>query len=67
VVEEIVSDFKSGKKDSEEFWIQMGELFVYIRYFAVRDEYGEYMGTLEVTQNIQPIHQIKGEKRLMKD
>lgn len=67
VVEGIVSDFKSGKKDSEEFWIQMGELFVYIRYFAVRDEYGEYMGTLEVTQNIQPIHQIKGEKRLMEE
>jgi len=65
VVEDIVNDFKSGKKDSEEFWIQLGEVFVYIRYFAVRDEDGEYMGTLEVTQNIQPIQQIKGEKRLM--
>lgn len=65
IVEDIVNDFKSGKKDSEEFWIQMGDKFVYIRYFVVRDEDGEYMGTLEVTQNIKPIQEIKGEKRLV--
>ncbi len=67
VVEDIVKDFKSGKKDSEEFWIQMGDLFVYIRYFAVRDENGEYIGTLEVSQNIKPIQEIKGEKRLLEE
>lgn len=65
VVEDIVNDFKAGKKDSEEFWIQMGDKLVYIRYFVVRDEEGEYMGTLEVTQDIKPIQQIKGEKRIM--
>jgi hypothetical protein len=65
VVEDIVNDFKSGKKDSEEFYIRLGEMYVYIRYFAVRDEKGEYMGTLEVSQNIQPIQEIKGEKRLL--
>lgn len=65
IVEKILNDFKSGAKDSEEFWIQMGEIFVYIRYFAVRDQEGKYMGTLEVTQNIKPIQQITGEKRLL--
>jgi DUF438 domain-containing protein len=64
IVEKIVEDFKSGKKDNEDFWINMGGMFVYIRYFAVRDENGEYMGTLEVTQNIKPIQELKGEKRL---
>jgi len=65
IVEELLEDFKSGKKESEDFWIKMGELYVYIRYFAVRGDNGEYIGTLEVTQNIEPIMQIKGEKRLM--
>ena len=65
IVEKILNDFKSGAKDTEEFWIQMGEIFVYIRYFAVRDQEGKYMGTLEVTQNIKPIQQITGEKRLL--
>ena len=65
IVDKMLEDFKSGKKDSEDFWIRMGELYVYIRYFAVRDKNGEYLGTMEVTQDIQPIQKIKGEKRLM--
>ena len=32
--------------------------FVYIRYFAVRDEKGEYLGTLEVTQDIKHIQEL---------
>jgi len=65
VVEQIVSDFREGKKDNEDFWIKMGDMFVYIRYFAVRSKKGEYLGTLEVTQNIKPITELEGEKRLM--
>lgn len=65
VVEGIVNDFKSGKKDKEEFWIKMGEKYVYIRYFAVRDKEGKYLGTVEVTQDIKPIQEITGEKRLV--
>ena len=45
----------------------MGDKYVYIRYFVVRDEKGEYMGTLEVTQNIQPIRELEGEKRLLSE
>jgi uncharacterized protein len=64
VVETLVEDLKSGKKDHEDFWIKMGSMYVLIRYFAVRDDNGEYLGTLEVTQNIKPIQEITGEKRL---
>ncbi|MGX1724988.1 DUF438 domain-containing protein, partial [Bacillus haynesii] len=39
--------------------------YVFIRYFAVRDENGRYIGTLEFTQNIAPIQEITGEKRIM--
>jgi DUF438 domain-containing protein len=67
IVEKIVEDLKSGKKDHEDFWIRAGDRFVYIRYFAVRDEKGEYLGVLEVTQNIKPIQDITGEKRLMSE
>lgn len=67
VVNKIVDDFKSGAKDHEDFWIKMGDKYIYIRYFVVRDEKGEYMGTLEVTQNIQPIRELEGEKRLLSE
>jgi uncharacterized protein len=65
VVEELLADFKSGRKDTEEFYIKFRDKYVYIRYFAVRDEIGEYVGTLEFTQNIDPIQAIEGEKRIL--
>ena len=64
-VNQLLSDFKSGKKDSAEFWIDLKGRKVYIRYFAVRDKTGRYLGTLEVTQDITEIKKIEGEKRLM--
>lgn len=65
IVEAILEDFKSGKKETEDFWIKFKEKYVYIRYFAVRNEQNEYMGTLEFTQNIDPIQAIEGEKRIL--
>ena len=65
IFEEIVESFRSGKKDHEDFYINMGSMFVYIRYFAVRDKENNYLGTLEITQDIKPIRELKGEKRLL--
>ena len=67
IVNKIVEDFKSGEKDNEQFWIQMGELFVLIKFFAVRNKDGEYLGTLEYVQNIKPLMSLEGEKRLMSE
>lgn len=67
IVEKLVEDFKSGAKDGEDFWIKMGPNYILIRYFAVRSESGEYLGVLEVTQNIAPIQAITGEKRLVEE
>ena len=64
-VNQLVSDFKSGKRGSAEFWIELKGRKVYIRYFAVRDKTGRYLGTLEVTQDITEIKKIEGEKRLL--
>ncbi|HHW00471.1 MAG TPA: DUF438 domain-containing protein [Clostridiaceae bacterium] len=64
-VEQVVDDLRSGRKDHVDFWIQMGDVYALIRYFAVRNNKGEFLGILEVTQNIKPIKDIKGEKRLI--
>lgn len=67
IVEKIVEDLRSGVKDHEDFWIKMGDKYVQIRYFAVRNEKGEYLGTMEFTQDIGPIQVITGEKRLISE
>ena len=67
IVEKIVEDFKNGVKDEEDFWIRMGKKYILIRYYAVRSEAGEYLGVLEVTQDIDEIQNITGEKRLMSE
>ncbi len=64
VVERILEDFKSGRRDVAEFWLNMKGMLVHIRYFAVRDSAGQYRGVLEVTQNITEIQKITGEKRI---
>ncbi|TET46529.1 DUF438 domain-containing protein [candidate division TA06 bacterium] len=65
VVSKILEDFRNGRSDVAEFWIQLKERLIYIRYFPVRDKNGEYLGTLEVTQDITDIKKIEGEKRLL--
>jgi len=63
-VEQILDDFKNNRRDVAEFWINLNNKLIYIRYFAVRKN-GEYLGTLEVTQDITDIKRIEGEKRLL--
>ncbi|MBA7519227.1 hypothetical protein ES705_11304 [subsurface metagenome] len=64
-VEQVIGDLKSGKRDVAEFWIDLQGRKIYIRYFAVRDKAGKYLGTLEVTQDITDLQKITGEKRLL--
>jgi uncharacterized protein len=65
IVEQILNDFKSGVQDSAKFWIQMRGMFVYITYYAVRNKNREYLGTLEITQDIAPLQKLEGERRLL--
>ncbi|MBL1218339.1 MAG: DUF438 domain-containing protein [Planctomycetes bacterium] len=65
IVEQILDDFKAGKQDVAEFWINFIEMFVHIRYFAVRDNDGKYLGTLELTQDVTAIRTLEGEQRLL--
>ena len=65
VVEEIIEAFRSGEKDHVEFWIQMKGIFIFIQYFALRNETGVYKGVLEVSQDVTGIRALQGEKRLV--
>jgi DUF438 domain-containing protein len=64
-VEQILEDFKSGRQSVAEFWIPLHGKFVHIRYFAVRDADGQYLGTLEVTQDLTRLRALEGERRLL--
>lgn len=65
VVNQILMDFKAGKRDMAEFWINSSGKLIYIRYFPVRNAAGEYLGCLEVTQDVTHIRELQGEKRLL--
>jgi uncharacterized protein len=64
-VEEILNAFKDGSRDNAEFWINLKGKMIYIVFFAVRDENGNYLGTLEVAQDITALRELEGERRLL--
>jgi len=64
-VNKILEAFKSGAKDSADFWIAIRGGLVYIRYFAMRDADGNYRGTLEISQDVTGIRELEGEQRLL--
>lgn len=70
LVFKILEEFRAGTRDTAEFWIQTKPLdensqFILIRYFAVRDPRGKFLGTMEVTQNATAIRKLQGERRLL--
>ena len=65
LVNKILDAFKSGSRNTAEFWIELGGKFIYIRYFAVRDAGGYYRGCLEVSQDLTQIRKLEGQQRLL--
>jgi len=65
LIEKILKAFKEGKKDVAEFWLNPGDRLIHIRYFPVRDDKGEYLGTIEVIQDVTEIKKLEGQKRLL--
>jgi DUF438 domain-containing protein len=65
IVEKIIEDFKSGRESRAPFWIQMGGKFIHIEYFALRNEKGEYLGTLEVSHDVERYRRLEGERRIL--
>ena len=65
IVDRIIEDFKSGKATRAPFWINIGGKMIHIEYFALRNEKGEYLGTLEVSHNVSPYRELEGEQRIL--
>ncbi len=65
VVNQILADFKAGRREAAEFWIELGPRFVHIRYRPVRDADGRYLGCLETVQDVAGIRALTGQKRLL--
>ena len=65
IVQQILDDMRAGRRQVAEFWITLHGRFLHIRYFAVRGETGEYLGCLEVTQDVTAIRALEGERRLL--
>lgn len=65
MVEELIRSFKDGTKDQESFWIQQNDLFILIRYYAVRNDANEYLGVVEVTEEISNLRKLEGSKTLL--
>ena len=65
IVERILAEFKNGKRDQSDFWINFKNRLIFIKFLAVRDEGSNYLGTIEIIMDITDINSLKGEKRLI--
>ncbi|MCG2788687.1 MAG: DUF438 domain-containing protein [Actinomycetia bacterium] len=65
IVDRILAEFKNGKRDQADFWINFKNRLIFIKFLAVRDEGVNYLGTIEITMDITDIKSLKGEKRLI--
>ena len=63
IVTDLLTDFKMGRKDSETLWFNKGDLFLVVTYVALRNDAGEYMGTLEYVQEVSNIRNMEGDRR----
>jgi uncharacterized protein len=64
-VNRIIQSFKEAKKNAADFWINSHGRMIYIRFIAVKDTSGKYLGTVEVVQDVTDIQALRGEKRLL--
>ena len=65
IVDKILDDFKSGRQTRAPFWINMKGKMIHIEYFALRNDAGEYLGTLEVSQDLTGYRALEGEQRIL--
>jgi DUF438 domain-containing protein len=65
VVEEIVEEFRAGRKDEAKFWLETKGRYLVITYYALRNTSGNYLGVLETTQDVTGIRSLNGEQRLL--
>ena len=65
IVQRILDDFHAGRQERAAFWIQLHGRFIHIEYFALRDTKGDFLGTLEVSQDLTEKRALVGEQRIL--
>ncbi len=65
IVDKIIDDFKTGKASRAPFWINMKGKMIHIEYFALRNEKGDYLGTLEMSHDVTVYRELEGEQRIL--
>ena len=65
IVQKILDDFHAGREERAAFWIQLHGRFIHIEYFALRDPNGDFLGTLEVSQDLTEKRALVGEQRIL--
>lgn len=53
MVRAIINDFRSGKRDQVPVWTEKNGRLMLITYMAVRDKQGQYVGTMEIVQDME--------------
>ena len=53
MVRTIIDDFRSKKRDSVSVWMEKGNRTMLVTYLAVRDHNGNYLGTVELVQDME--------------
>ncbi len=53
MVRKIINDFKEGRRDVFPVWMEKGGRTLLVRYMAVRDQEGKYLGTVELVQDME--------------
>jgi uncharacterized protein len=71
IVEGIVGEMKSGRRDMARFWIDLAvpndshKHKILIEFYALRDPAGKYLGCMEYTQDVEHIRHLEGVNRLL--
>jgi len=63
----ILADFKAGRRQVAEFWIDLQGRMIHIRYWPVHGQDGAYLGCMETVQDITEIQKLTGQRRLLDD
>ena len=53
MVRQIIDDFRNNRRDEVPVWMEKGGSTMLVKYMAVRDKSGAYLGTVELVQNME--------------
>ena len=53
IVRGIIESFRNGERDNVAVWLEKVGRPFYVNYMAVRDQNNNYLGTLELVQDMQ--------------